>query len=202
MYKKSCIAMYYQVENIQINNFFRVVEDCKPGDSLVFYLTGHGLRQTDFNYDELDGFDETLCPSDIKAQGMILDNYINDTIVRPLVKDVTLHAIIDACRSGAALDLDYIYNKEKKEWDNNRHPLCPINKSTNGGLAICFRVCRDDQTAAETTAFSKNSITGALTSSFIKTCKENPGVTYGDLLNMIQEAIDKADEGDTSNLGF
>ncbi|XP_057978367.1 metacaspase-1-like isoform X2 [Malania oleifera] len=171
-----------------------LVEDCKPGDSLVFYFSGHGLRQPDFNYDELDGFDETLCPSDFKAQGMIFDNYINDTIVRPLVKDVTLHAIIDACHSGTALDLDYIYNKEKEEWDSNRHPLCPINKGTNGGLAICFSACRDDQIAADTTAFSKKSMSGALTSSFITTIKENPGITYGHLLKMIQEAIDKVNK--------
>lgn len=76
----------------------------------MFYFSGHGLRQPDFYEDELDGFDETICPVDFKTEGMILDNEINDSIVRPLKKGVTLHAIIDACHSGTILDLPYVYN--------------------------------------------------------------------------------------------
>ena len=87
-----------------------LVEGCEPGDSLVFYFSGHGLRQPDFNDDELDGFDETICPVDFREKGMILDNDINNDIVRPLKQGVTLHAIIDACHSGTVLDLNHIYN--------------------------------------------------------------------------------------------
>lgn len=87
-----------------------LVEGCKPGDSLVFYFSGHGLRQLDVDNDELDGFDETLCPVDFKTKGLILDNDINTMIVKPLIKGVTLHAIIDACYSGTILDLEYLYD--------------------------------------------------------------------------------------------
>lgn len=87
-----------------------LVKDSQSGDSLVFYFSGHGLRQPDFYEDELDGFDETICPVDFKTEGMILDNEINDSIVRPLKKGVTLHAIIDACHSGTILDLPYVFN--------------------------------------------------------------------------------------------
>jgi hypothetical protein len=52
---------------------------------------------------------QTICPLD----GEILDDEINNIIVRPLVHGVRLHAIIDACRSGTVLDLPY---------------LCKINK--------------------------------------------------------------------------
>ncbi|TKY59493.1 Metacaspase-1 protein [Spatholobus suberectus] len=41
-----------------------LVKDCQSGDSLVFYFSGHGLQQPDFKEDEIDGFDETLCPVD------------------------------------------------------------------------------------------------------------------------------------------
>lgn len=88
-----------------------LVKDCGKGESLVFYFSGHGLRQPDFNDDEIDGFDETICPVDFKKEGMILDNYINTTIVKPLREGVTLHAIVDACHSGTILDLVYIYNR-------------------------------------------------------------------------------------------
>lgn len=90
-----------------------LVEGSESGDSLVFYFSGHGLRQPDFNDDEKDGFDETICPVDFMQEGMILDNEINSTIVRPLKKGITLHAIVDACHSGTVLDLEYIYDLHK-----------------------------------------------------------------------------------------
>lgn len=90
-----------------------LVKGCKSGDSLVFYFSGHGIRQPDFYDDERDGFDETICPVDFKTAGMILDNEINDTIVKPLTEGVRLHAIIDACHSGTILDLPYVYNIKK-----------------------------------------------------------------------------------------
>ncbi|KAM7478980.1 hypothetical protein LguiA_027193 [Lonicera macranthoides] len=120
-------------------------------DSLVFYFSGLGLRQPDFYQDEHDGFDETICRVDFKTEGMILDNEINDTIVRPLKKGVTLHAIIDACHSGTILDLPLIYNIKEDKWDDNRPPS-GVYKGTSGGLAISFSACRDDQLATDTTA--------------------------------------------------
>lgn len=79
----------------------------------MFYFSGHGLRQPDFKNDEIDGFDETICPVDFTEQGMIFDNDINTTIVRPLEKGVTLHAIVDACHSGTVLDLELVYDLKK-----------------------------------------------------------------------------------------
>lgn len=82
----------------------------KPGDSLLFYFSGHGMRQRGFHGDEIDGFDETICPVDFETNGMILDNYINQTLVRPLIQGVALHAIFDSCHSGTVLDLPFVYN--------------------------------------------------------------------------------------------
>ncbi|XP_020533883.1 metacaspase-1 isoform X2 [Jatropha curcas] len=135
-------------ENIQ-NSMKWLVKDCREGDSLVFYFSGHGLRQPDFDEDERDGWDETICPVDFDKAGMILDNEINATIVRPLPKGVVLHAIVDACHSGTVLDLPYVYNRDRKCWDDNRPPS-GVYKSTIGGLAIGISACRDDQMAADT----------------------------------------------------
>lgn len=82
----------------------------QSGDSLVFYFSGHGKRQRDHKRDEIDGFDETICPMDFEKRGMILDNDINDAIVRPLTQNVTLHAIVDSCHSGTVLDLPCVFN--------------------------------------------------------------------------------------------
>ncbi|KAH7865926.1 hypothetical protein Vadar_013238 [Vaccinium darrowii] len=165
-----------------------LVEDCKSGDSLVFYFSGHGLRQPDFSNDEIDGYDETICPSDFMTAGMIFDNDINTTIVKPLKKDVKLHAIVDACHSGTILDLEHVYNHKEKKWDNNKPPS-GASKSTNGGLAISLSACADDQMAADTSAFTGKEMTGVLTFLLVQMITENPHITYGDLLNKINEKI-------------
>ncbi|CAN4110553.1 unnamed protein product [Withania somnifera] len=79
-----------------------LMEDLKWGDSLVFYFSVD---------DELDGFDETICPLDFSTQGMISDNAINDILVKPLISGVTFHAIVDSCHSGTVLDLPWVYKE-------------------------------------------------------------------------------------------
>ncbi|KAF8044165.1 hypothetical protein BT93_A2213 [Corymbia citriodora subsp. variegata] len=90
-----------------------LIRDCKAGDSVVFFFSGHGLRHPESDGDELDGFDESICPVDFTTEGVILDNDINSTIVRPLPEGVTLHAIVDSCHSGTILDLPYVYDITK-----------------------------------------------------------------------------------------
>ncbi|XVF22877.1 hypothetical protein REPUB_Repub12eG0208800 [Reevesia pubescens] len=61
-----------------------LVQGYQPGDSLLFHYSGHGSRQQNYNGDEVDGYDETLCPLDFEIQGMIVNDDINKTLVRPL----------------------------------------------------------------------------------------------------------------------
>ncbi|XP_047336285.1 metacaspase-1-like [Impatiens glandulifera] len=166
-----------------------LVKNCKAGDSLIFYFSGHGVRQLDFDDDEVDGYNETLCPVDFKTSGMIFDNEINDAIVKPIKTDVKLHAIIDACHSGTVIDLEYVYNRAKKCWIGNKPP-CGANKSTDGGIAISLSACADDRLAADTTAFSRDMMTGALTYVFTNIMRQKRGkVTYAELLNEMNEKI-------------
>ena len=90
-----------------------LVQGCQPGDSLVFHYSGHGSQQKNYTGDEVDGYDETLCPSDFESQGMIVDDEINATIVRPLPQGVKLHAIVDACHSGTVLDLPFLCRMDR-----------------------------------------------------------------------------------------
>ncbi|KAG8650367.1 hypothetical protein MANES_07G032300v8 [Manihot esculenta] len=175
-------------KNIEISLNW-LVEDCRDGDSLVFYYSGHGLRQPDFDSDERDGFDETICPVDFLKEGMIIDNYINSTIVQPLPKGVTLHAIVDACHSGTILDLIHVYNREKRKWEDNSPPN-GNRKHTDGGFAISITACEDSQLAADTSAFKEKGMNGALTYVLIEIVKKYPGPTYGDLLDLIHETIE------------
>jgi len=85
-----------------------LVDGASAGDSLVFHFSGHGVQKLDMNDDEVDGYNEALCPMDFERSGKILDDEINATIVRPLGKGVKLHAIVDTCHSGTILDLPYL----------------------------------------------------------------------------------------------
>ncbi|VFQ85932.1 unnamed protein product [Cuscuta campestris] len=176
---------------------FWLVQGCQPGDSLVFHYSGHGSRQRNYNGDEIDGYDETLCPMDFETQGMIVDDEINASIVRPLTPGVKLHAIIDACHSGTVLDLPYLCRMNRTGqymWEDHR-PRSGIMKGTSGGEAISFSGCDDDQTSADTSALSRVTSTGAMTYCFIQAIERGHGTTYGSILTAMRKAIQEAGGG-------
>lgn len=172
-----------------------LVAGCRAGDSLVFHYSGHGSQQRDYDGDEADGFDETLCPLDFQTSGMIVDDEINDTIVKPLPPGVKLHAIIDACHSGTVLDLSFLCRMNRSGqyvWEDHR-PRNGRWKGTSGGEAICFSGCDDDQTSADTSALSKVTSTGAMTYCFIQAIERGQARTYGSVLTAMRAAIRDTD---------
>ncbi|KAJ6375249.1 hypothetical protein OIU77_000266 [Salix suchowensis] len=151
------------------------------------------LGNKDYNGDELDGYDETLCPTDFETEGMIVDDEINAVIVKPLPHGVKLHAIIDACHSGTVLDLPFLCRMDrsgKYEWEDHR-PRSGVWKGTSGGEVISFSGCDDDQNSADTSALSKITSTGAMTYSFIQAIERGHGTTYGSMLNAMRSTIRK-----------
>ncbi|CAN6543825.1 unnamed protein product [Malus baccata var. baccata] len=197
-------------KNIE-NSLKWLVEGCQRGDSLVFYFSGHGLRQPDFKDDELDGFDETICPVDFMEEGMIVDNDINETIVWPLEEGVTLHAIVDACHSGTILDLEHVYNPKLNIWKDNSPPS-RARKSTNGGLAISLSACEDDKMAIDTTVsdlsiivFKENMMKSQLlnVSKFkLDVSWNKTDITYGVLLDEMVNYIKKINREKGNNSKF
>ncbi|CAA3007555.1 Hypothetical predicted protein [Olea europaea subsp. europaea] len=173
-----------------------LVQGCQPGDSLVFHYSGHGSQQRNYTGDEIDGYDETLCPLDFETQGMIVDDEINATIVRPLPRGVKLHAIIDSCHSGTMLDLPFLCRMERTgrySWEDHR-PRSGAWKGTNGGEVISFSGCDDDQTSADTDALSKVTSTGAMTYAFIQAIERGQGNTYGSILSAMRSTIRRTDD--------
>lgn len=176
---------------------FWLVQGCQPGDSLVFHYSGHGSQQRNLTGDEVDGYDETLLPLDFETQGMIVDDEINATIVRPLPRGVRLHAIIDACHSGTVLDLPFLCRLNRSGqyvWEDHR-PRSGAWKGTNGGEAISFSGCDDNQTSADTSALSRITSTGAMTYCFIQAIEKGFGTTYGSLLNSMRNTIRETGAG-------
>ncbi|KAF3445621.1 hypothetical protein FNV43_RR10797 [Rhamnella rubrinervis] len=178
-----------------------LVQGCQPGDSLLFHYSGHGSRQRNYNGDEVDGYDETLCPLDFETQGMIVDDEINATIVKPIPHGVKLHAIIDACHSGTVLDLPFLCRMNRSGqyvWEDHR-PRSGVWKGTSGGEVISFSGCDDDQTSADTSALSRITSTGAMTFCFIQAIERGQGATYGSILNSMRSTIRSTGSG--SDLG-
>ncbi|KAL7157152.1 hypothetical protein ABFS83_02G058500 [Erythranthe nasuta] len=192
-------------KNIE-DGFKWLMTGIQSGDSLIFYFSGHGLRQRDFQGDEIDGFDESICPVDFQSSGVILDNYINEAIVRPLITDVTLHAIVDCCHSGTILDLPHVYDINTGKWDDNKPPSGAY-KGTSGGRAICFSACEDYQQAADTSAFSQEKeMTGAMTSTFIGAIKAAVGnkekITYSGILDSMHQSLRQAHKSGCISTGL
>ncbi|ERN14650.1 metacaspase-1 isoform X1 [Amborella trichopoda] len=174
-----------------------LVQDCQPGDSLVFHYSGHGSQQRDSSGDEIDGYDETLCPLDYETVGMIVDDEINETIVRPLPEGVKLHAIVDACHSGTVLDLPFLCRVNRYgyyQWENH-NPPSGAYKGTSGGEAVSFSGCDDHQKSSDTSALSEGTNTGTMTYCFIQALLTGSGTTYGSLLNAMRSAIRGAHSG-------
>ncbi|KAL1087264.1 hypothetical protein V6Z11_D08G170900 [Gossypium hirsutum] len=176
---------------------FWLVQGCQPGDSLLFHYSGHGSRQRNYTGDEVDGYDETLCPLDFETQGMIVDDEINATIVRPLPHGVRLHAIIDACHSGTVLDLPFLCRMNRAGqyvWEDHR-PASGLWKGTSGGEVISFSGCDDDQTSADTSALSRITSTGAMTFCLIQAIERGHAATYGSILTAMRNAIRSVGSG-------
>lgn len=177
-----------------------LVAGCQPGDSLLFHYSGHGSQQRNYSGDEADGYDETLCPLDFETQGMIVDDEINATLVRPLPPGVKLHAIIDACHSGTVLDLPFLCRMNRSGqyvWEDHR-PRSGAWKGSGGGEVISFSGCDDDQTSADTSALSQVTSTGAMTYCFIQAIEHGQASTYGSVLNSMRAAIRNTGSGGNS----
>lgn len=169
-----------------------LVEGCQSGDSLVFYYSGHASRTVDLSGDEVDGYDELLCPVDYKTAGKISDDEINAMIVHPLPRGAKLHAISDTCFSGTIVDLPFMFrmNWQGAVWEDHRVQYNSY-KGTNGGLAVSISACDDHQNSGDTTYFTGESA-GALTYTLIHAVEHEPNLTYGRLLNVMSKKISEA----------
>lgn len=79
-----------------------LVDRAKPGDSVVFYYSGHGGQVPDLNDDdEDDGLDEALITSDFDSDDQsswLLDDHLRAALSQLKTKRTLI--LIDACHSG------------------------------------------------------------------------------------------------------
>eukprot|EP00892_Ulva_mutabilis_P001307 jgi/Ulvmu1/11177/UM072_0013.1 len=198
------------------NNILRqmdaLVRGASSGDSLFFHFSGHGSQKRDWSGDERDGMNETICPTDFRQAGQIVDDELNKHLVNPLGHGVRLHALLDACHSGTGMDLRHVTKLDKRSgairWRDEGNTR--KYKGTKGGLAVQFGACKDSQTAADTASLSGGTHTGAATFLFIQACerliKHQQPLTYSsilrDMLHQIEEFNKKNGRGSSGFGGF
>lgn len=167
------------------SNIKWLVSDCKEGDTLFFYYSGHGSRIKDDSNDESNNLDEVLVPLDYLDNSIITDDWLYDNLAMSLPQGVTLWAFTDCCHSGTLLDLEYnvqcntkylkgeipvnyVYNYN--EWSNNYNFSNEKSRESNGNIYL-FSGCLDDQTSADAYINKKNQ--GAFTACFLDFIKNN-----------------------------
>jgi hypothetical protein len=90
-----------------LQTFTRLVDEAAPGDTLLFYYTGHGARLVDLSNQQLSGYNSTLVPYDARDpqdpdSGDILDNELREIIAAATAAGVNVVTIFDSCNSGTA----------------------------------------------------------------------------------------------------
>mmetsp|Transcript_104133 Transcript_104133/g.304046 ORF Transcript_104133/g.304046 Transcript_104133/m.304046 type:complete len:358 (+) Transcript_104133:57-1130(+) len=87
-----------------------VGSQCRPGDTFVFYYSGHGTSMKDVSGDEKDGQDEAFCfvtPSgQITYESCMIDDDFSECLCDSLPQDVQVLILTDCCHSGTIADLD------------------------------------------------------------------------------------------------
>jgi uncharacterized caspase-like protein len=84
-----------------------LTEAARPGDTVVFYFSGHGAQAPDLSGDEGGGNDEILLPADAAGwkgqigavENALVDDELQDWAQGLLSKGVRLVGLIDACHS-------------------------------------------------------------------------------------------------------
>ena len=170
-----------------INSFETLVNKANNEQytELWFSYSGHGSNVYDKvaigeNVEEIDGFDEVICPVDYESEGMIMDDFIYDNLVVKLPKTATLMAVMDCCYSGTIFDLPYIYNNSNISVNNanNRHVASVVSISG----------CRDDQLSAD--AYIGTNYEGAMTWSLLNVlANSNYYIKTIDLVNRMNTLL-------------
>lgn len=123
--------LYQPTRQNILNAMQWLVSGAMPGDRFFFHFSGHGSKVRDTNGDELDGYDQTICPLDYNRAGQILDDEMHAIMCAPLPQGCQLTAIFDCCHSGTMLDLPFTYYL-----DNNDQPVEQNNLQVGGKILM------------------------------------------------------------------
>lgn len=177
-----------------------LTKDCKSGDTLVFYYSGHGTSvPNQGNLDESDNKDECLVPLDYLVSGVILDDWIYNNLCLKIPAGATLYGFTDCCHSGTMFDLKYNFNSVTKalapvinkvyvdkDWDNKFVMKVEPSKETSGTVYL-LSGCLDPDTSMDSTFNGRYN--GAFTFCFIKSIEDAPNAPMYNILKEINARL-------------
>ncbi len=202
-FKNSDITLLLDHQATQANiikELHNLVKDAKKGDILVFHYSGHGSNIVDYDGDELDGFDEIICPYDMDWSNPLSDDKINKILKTE--KGVNLTMIMDCCHSGTVNKNFCGPDMSSPVKDRYLFPptaLIPNQRERNEltrrtfhsqkkNYSILISGCEDNQTSAD--AWIDGAYHGAFTFYLNETLRKNKWkMEMGDLHEQVIEAL-------------
>ena len=174
-----------------------------PGDELLFSFSGHGSQVPDYNGDEIDKFDEIICPTDLNWDDPITDDILASYFKR-VPKGANLTFICDSCNSGTvqrAMANKNFYGRVVRSIEhvtlNSLYKGQRIKSSRKIGVKtfvsqpdqnhILFAGCSENDYSNEGTFNGK--FHGALTFNLCETLKENPKRTWREIEQAVTRRI-------------
>lgn len=146
-------------------------------DFAFIHYSGHGSYVKDKSFDERDGKDECIIPSDCETNGYILDDDISK-ILSTFNSNTKVVCIFDCCHSATICDVKYSWEGQFKRRIENINSRIKAKVLTLSG-------CLDEQTSADAYIRERNKYAGALTNTLLSILKLN-----NDLNNNIFELVD------------
>jgi hypothetical protein len=124
-----------------------LVADLKPGQNVYFHYSGHGIRVLDRSGDEVSGADSCICPYNDGKIEIITDDELRVALAEKIPAGSKCFAVIDACNSGTAMDLQYTWQcptENRLAFSQNRR------YTVTRGDVLFLSACRDEQYAMDT----------------------------------------------------
>lgn len=194
----------------------RLVEQATHNDIVVFHFSGHGSQRKSADSNEGTGMNSTICTADSGYMDPypnldIIDNEINDWLVRLTSKTRNVSLTFDCCHSGT-ITRDALGVRARgvpadtrslaaREADKTKFSSVPRNtdndKKCNGWLSlsnnyVVLSGCRDDEYSYEFAAEGGGEPirNGALTH-FLSNALLNakPGSTYRDVFEVARQGV-------------
>ncbi|HTQ80877.1 MAG TPA: caspase family protein [Thermoanaerobaculia bacterium] len=178
-----------------------LLEQTAPGDSVLFYFSGHGSQKRDADGDEDDGWDETLVAADSgrapDPNRDLVDDEIGLWLGRLSRRTSNITLIFDSCHSGTATRGEGRTRGVEPDWRwPPGAPLVPRRiyrrgpeetKGPSGWLSpappcLLLAGCRAGERSHEVEIGSGGLSHGALTYFLVETLRQiSPRATWGDV---------------------
>lgn len=199
-FKKQLIE---NARNYFVANKFTTADRDK-GANVVFFYSGHGSKLEDVNGDESDGIDETIVAQDSDRNGVkdIIDDEF-DAFYKELSRYTTnITMMFDSCHSGT-ISRDADSHKKSVERDikvknNSRGGNPTLNDGINfpgNANYVTISGSLPTQESQEDifidTTTKQEQWDGALTYNFVNLLRQNPGLSYREIINLMRPSVSK-----------